>query len=49
MGNAWCDVHGVAEDEAFADAAFADEVFDSGGEVDESAAAGDFEPEVFGE
>jgi hypothetical protein len=49
MGNAWCDMHRIDEAEAFFDAALADEVFDCVGDVDESAAAFDFEPEVFGE
>jgi hypothetical protein len=42
------DVDGVAEAEAFVDAAAEDEVFDGFGNVDEAAASFDFEPEVFG-
>ena len=42
------DVHGVAEAKAFVDAAAEDEFFDGVGDVDEAAAAFDFEPEVFG-
>jgi hypothetical protein len=41
-------VHRVAEDKAIVDAAAEDEVFDCAGDVDEAAAAFDFEPEVFG-
>ena len=38
------DVHGVAEAEAFVDAAAQDEFLDGVGDVDEAAAAFDFEP-----
>jgi len=43
------DVHGVDEAKPFLDAALADEALDSLGDVDEAAAVGDFEPEVFGQ
>jgi hypothetical protein len=45
----YCDVHGVAEAEAFVDAALEDEIFDGVGDVYEAASAFDFEPEMFGE
>jgi hypothetical protein len=41
-------VHGIAEGEAFFDAAAVDELFDGVGDVDEAATAFYFEPEVFG-
>jgi len=43
------DVHGVDEAQPFLHAAFADEFFDGGGDVHETPAAGNFEPEMFGE
>jgi len=43
------DVHGVDEAEALLDAAFEDEGFDGGGDVEKAAPGWDFEPEVFGE
>ena len=42
------DVHRVHETEPFLHAAFAHEVLHRAGDVDETAAAGDFEPELFG-
>jgi hypothetical protein len=49
MGNARCDVHGIDEAEALLDAASLDELLDGVGDVEEAAAAGHLEPEVFGE
>jgi hypothetical protein len=48
MGNAWCDVHRVAEHKSLLNAASPNEFFNSGGDVHKAAAAFDFEPEVFG-
>ena len=43
------DVHGIDEAEALLDAASLDELLDGVGDVEEAAAAGHLEPEVFGE
>jgi len=49
MGNAWCDVHRVDEAEPLLNAALRDKFLDGVGDVDEASAAGNFEPEMFGE
>ena len=49
MGNAWCDVHRVAETKTFVHAAAQDEVFNCIGDVHEAAAALNFEPKVLGQ
>ena len=43
------DVHGIDQAETFSDAALPNEIFDIGGDVDESATSGNFEPEMFGQ
>ena len=47
--NARCNVHRVAEDEAFLHAALANELFDGAGDVYKTAPVRKLEPEMFGQ
>jgi len=49
MGNARCDVHGIHQAEALANAAFCEAFPDLRGDVQESPAGRDLEPEFFAE
>lgn len=49
MGNAWCDVHRVAQGNPVVDAAAQDKFFDGVGDVDEASAAFHFEPKMLGQ
>ena len=46
MGNAWCDVHGVAEHKTIDHSAFLDQVLDGLSDVDVAAPVWNFEPKV---